>query len=386
MNFEKLNNNSNFTVIIPQQKTIKKMKKIYTFVALTAIAFGVNAQSREAEVTVHHSNMNTVITAASNSGTRAPGDTLMYMPLPGTTVNATDAPTFQLVREDIDALPPNNAGYAMDFGLYYSTDSSIYGNACGTCVPPHGANFYHPWETPAPAGTDTAFFWSATSWFNPAGVADNWLMFGPLTIPATGATLVWYDRTNRYRDGYTVLVADASTASTPLTFTDFDVSSNIFTETDDAYPSATWAVDTTWELKTAVVPASFNGTTAVFAFHHNANDMDVLRLDEITLVDQALSIGIAEQAAVNGVKVTQNSPNPFGTTTKINYELGNSATVVLSVFDVTGKKVAERAMGDQNAGAHTIDFNAADLSAGVYYYSIKANDAVTSTVKMVVIK
>jgi hypothetical protein len=369
------------------------MKKIYTLIAITAVAFSANAQTKDGMgANEHKATVSLQKHIKPASGTRASGDTLMYMPLPGYTIVSTDAPTFGLATEDIDGLPPNNVGTDMDFGLYYSTDSSIYGSSCATCSTPHGANYYHPWETPAPLGTDTAFFWSATSWFNPAGQADNWLMFGPITIPAGGASLVWYDRTNRYRDGYKVIVADgtgydASAATgTPLTFTDFDFGTTIYTETDDAYPSATWAVDTTWELHNVMLPASFNGTQVNFAFHHDANDMDVLRLDEITVVDGSLALGLGEHAKVEGISVAQNMPNPFSSKSTISYQLEKSATVVLSVFDVTGKKIAEQAAGEQPAGAHSLEFNADNLSAGVYYYSIKAGDKTSASVKMVVIK
>jgi|GEM_PF-1031181 len=359
------------------------MKKSYLMIAFAALTFGANAQNR-GDVQSHSArpfNGTPKLTVLPTTGARASGDTLMYMPLPGYSVNTADAPNFQVVTEDLDGYATYNAGYAMDFGVYYSTDSSL-----ATGGEPTQDNFFHPWETPAPVGTDSAFFWSATSWFASPNTADNWLMIGPLTIPAGGATLVWYDRTNRYRDGYQVLVSDGSIASTPLTFSDFDLGTPIFTETDDAYPSATWAVDTTWELKTAVVPASFNGMTAVFAFHHNADDMDVLRLDEITLVDGSLATGIVENTTAGGIKVYQNMPNPFGNASVINYELAENANVILSVYDVTGKKVAEKAEGRQAAGVHNIQFNASDLSAGVYYYSLQADNNTTAAMKMVVIK
>jgi len=362
------------------------MKKIYTLIAATAIVFSANAQQVQIKGTAqttgteHRSTAGMHITPM-HSSTRAAGDTLMYMPLPGTTINATDAPTFDIVTEDIDGLTTHNAGYATSFGVYYSTDSSIYGQTCPTCSTPHGANYYHPWETPAPLGTDTAFFWSATSWFDPAGQADNWLEIGPLTIPATGATLQWYDRTNRYRDGYSVLVSDVF--STPMTFTDFDAATNIFTVTDAAAPSPTYAVDTTWELISVAIPASFNGMQVAIAFHHNANDMDVLRLDEILLTEGATT-GIAE--FTNGVKLSQNMPNPFNSTSTINYELQKNAAVVLSVYDVTGKLMVKQNIGEQTSGSHNVRFSTDNLSAGVYYYSLTVNNATTAAMKMVVIK
>src|ERR1043165_4237517 len=157
------------------------MKKSYTMIiAALAVVFTANAQNRGAvgPTSVHQSN--TAVYQSSVS-TRATGDTLFYCPLPSYSVNSTDAPSFQLVSEDIDMLNTNNPGVPMDFGVVYSTDSTLIGGV------PSQDNFYHPWETPAPAGNDPAFFWWATSWFSPVGVADNWLMFGPITVPAGGA-------------------------------------------------------------------------------------------------------------------------------------------------------------------------------------------------------
>jgi hypothetical protein len=357
----------------------KKMKKLYTLIALVSIAFGANAQNRGSvnPGTSHHSNAS-LNKHVMTQGARLNGDTLMYMPLPGYMINSTDAPTFDIVTEDIDGLTPFFSGQDMDFGLYYSTDSTMYGSNPGFW------NFYHPWETPAPAGTDSAFYWQGTSYFQSPAQADNWLMFGPITIPAGGASLLWYDRFNNWRDGYNVKVSDAF--SSTLTFTDFDVSSTIFTLTDDAAPSATAATDTTWQLHNVVIPAQYNGMQVAIAFNQTAFDMDVLRLDEITVIDGTLSIGINEATAVSGVKVSQNMPNPFSSKSMISYELENNAAVTLSVYDVTGKVISEQSAGTQSAGKHVIEFNAENLSAGVYYYSIKAGENTSSAVKMVVIK
>ncbi len=360
------------------------MKKIYTLIAAAAVVFSANAQQVKGTSqtgTEHKSTTRTHIVAMPANTTRMAGDTLMYQPLPTTRINAADAPTFDVVTEDIDQLTTHNAGYAMSFGVYYSTDSSIYGQSCATCSTPHGANYYHPWETPAPAGDDTAFFWSGTSWFTPLGQADNWLEIGPVTIPATGATLQWYDRFNRYRDGYSVLVSDVF--STPMTFTDFDAATNVYTLADAASPSPTYATDTTWSLHSVAIPASFNGVQVAIAFHHTANDMDVIRLDEI-LLTEGVTTGVNE--FVNGMKVGQNMPNPFSTTSTINYELNKTATVSIAVYDVTGNKVAEQNEGTQSEGQHSLKFNGENLAAGVYYYSLTVGTNATTAMKMVIVK
>lgn len=351
------------------------MKKIYTLIAAVAVVFSANAQSKGSTSlsTTPKKYSGSVYQMPANT-LRAVGDTLMYMELPGYSINPTDAAGFTILTEDIDMLNPNNAGYAMDFGLYYSTDSST------TAGDPTQDNFYHPWETPAPAGTDTTFFWSATSWFSPVGIADNWLEFGALTIPASGATLMWNDRTNRWKDGYEVLVT--STFSSPLSFGDF-VNPAIYTIADDGMPSATWTVDTTWEMHSIAIPSSFNGMQVAIAFHHNANDMDVLRFDDIRLIEGSTA-SVAE--FVNGAKLFQNSPNPTSANTTITYELENSSMVSFNVYDVTGKVVASQVIGEQASGVHNINFNTENLAAGIYHYTLSVDNTTSSAMKMVVIK
>jgi len=88
----------------------------------------------------------------------------------------------------------------------------------------------------------------------------------------------------------------------------------------------------------------------------------------------------------NGAKLGQSMPNPSTGLSTIRYELEKNARVALNVYDVTGKVVATENIGEQNSGAHTMNFNAENLSAGVYYYSLTVNNATTASMKMVVIK
>jgi hypothetical protein len=101
-------------------------------------------------------------------------------------------------------------------------------------------------------------------------------------------------------------------------------------------------------------------------------------------LDNTTGVGVAE--SVEGVAVSQNMPNPFSSVSTIAYQLEKAGTVSLSVYDVTGKMIAEQSAGTQSAGQHTFEFNADNLSAGVYYYSIKVGENTSSAVKMVVIK
>ncbi|MBX2878021.1 MAG: T9SS type A sorting domain-containing protein [Saprospiraceae bacterium] len=66
------------------------------------------------------------------------------------------------------------------------------------------------------------------------------------------------------------------------------------------------------------------------------------------------------------IRIGNNYPNPFKNYTRIRYELNQPAHVVLKIYDMQGQKVAELVNGQQNAGAHEIQWEAERLGAGTY--------------------
>jgi hypothetical protein len=83
--------------------------------------------------------------------------------------------------------------------------------------------------------------------------------------------------------------------------------------------------------------------------------------------------------------LSQNYPNPFNPSTSISYQLPATAKVDLRVYDVLGREVAVLASGVQNAGEHTVKFDAISLSTGVYFYRLSAGSAM-ETKKMLLMK
>ena len=357
------------------------MKKNY-FTALAVIlcgslAFGQSKQTGKI-APISKSQKNVAVSAFGSD--RAVGDTVMYFPLPGAAlINTDDQAAFGLWTEDVDGLTTNNAGAPIDYALYQS--SNVDTNAAGE---PTGNNFYHPWED-ATAG-DTAFFLGATSWFLPAGLSNNWAMFGPVTIPASGANLSWYDRTNpSYRDGYKVWVVNSISGTEPTSI-DFENGSAIGTvifSRPDAYPSPTYATDTTWVQRTASVWGVTPGTQVYFAFQHKSQDMDVLYLDEFVLTE-ANNAGIND-ASISNIAVSQNQPNPFNAQTTIQYTLNANSNVNFTVTDIAGRIVKVIENQNLSAGNHNIVLNAADFAAGAYNYTITSNGK-SVTKKMFVTK
>jgi len=90
--------------------------------------------------------------------------------------------------------------------------------------------------------------------------------------------------------------------------------------------------------------------------------------------------GTSEYSDVVEVDVTvpdvfaleQNYPNPFNPSTQIDFSLAADSKVTLNVFSLLGEKVATIVNSNLAAGSHQVDFNAANLNSGVYFYRIEA--------------
>lgn len=81
----------------------------------------------------------------------------------------------------------------------------------------------------------------------------------------------------------------------------------------------------------------------------------------------------------------QNYPNPFNSKTRIEFIIPTQDRVNLSIYNLLGQKVKEIVNQNLNAGHHTVDFIADNLSSGVYFYTLKTSNKIV-TKKMLYIK
>jgi photosystem II stability/assembly factor-like uncharacterized protein len=68
----------------------------------------------------------------------------------------------------------------------------------------------------------------------------------------------------------------------------------------------------------------------------------------------------------------QNTPNPFTSSTSIQFSLPQAGPVSLRVFDATGREVGMITSGTYEAGTYYASFNAGGLPDGAYYYRLEA--------------
>lgn len=81
----------------------------------------------------------------------------------------------------------------------------------------------------------------------------------------------------------------------------------------------------------------------------------------------------------------QNYPNPFNPKTIIRFDIMKVSDVKITIYDISGREVERPVQQKLNAGKYSVDFDAGNLSSGVYFYSIVAGDFV-QTKKMILVK
>ena len=81
----------------------------------------------------------------------------------------------------------------------------------------------------------------------------------------------------------------------------------------------------------------------------------------------------------------QNYPNPFNPSTNIKFYLPVNKSIVLGIYDINGKKITDLANGRFQYGEHEFKWNADNYPAGIYFYTLKAEDFI-QTKRMILIK
>jgi hypothetical protein len=84
-------------------------------------------------------------------------------------------------------------------------------------------------------------------------------------------------------------------------------------------------------------------------------------------------------------ELNQNYPNPFNPSTEIQFVLPQSSLVELSVINMQGELIKKLINRYVEAGSHSVNFKADDLSSGIYFYRLKAENF-TETRKMVLMR
>ena len=83
--------------------------------------------------------------------------------------------------------------------------------------------------------------------------------------------------------------------------------------------------------------------------------------------------------------LNQNYPNPFNPSTTISFSLPNKEFVTLKIYDALGKEITTLVNEELNAGSYKNDWNAGNLSSGIYFYRLQAGKY-SETKKLILLK
>ena len=97
------------------------------------------------------------------------------------------------------------------------------------------------------------------------------------------------------------------------------------------------------------------------------------------------SISESTSSLFDSFILRQNFPNPYNSQTTISYSIPNSSFVQIQIFDVLGREVLTLLNEEKTAGNYKINFNASELTSGVYFYRIQAGNFI-ETKKMIFLR
>lgn len=129
-----------------------------------------------------------------------------------------------------------------------------------------------------------------------------------------------------------------------------------------------------------VLDGTYTYTVSATDYAGNESELSNEAVVEVTTaVDDFL------KAVPTDFAMYQNYPNPFNPETVINYSIPQATYVTIKVYNAAGQEIATLVNGQMAAGNYKAIWNAANVSTGIYFYSIQAADY-SKTMKMILMK
>jgi len=214
------------------------------------------------------------------------------------------------------------------------------------------------------------------------------------TVVAVGGTA--------FTGGYTGTIAKWTGASLPVELTAFTAAQN-GKQINLTWSTATETNNRGFEVERKInndanfVTVAFKqgaGTSTSVKNYSYSDDISSLNATAVTYrikqVDFDGQATYSKEVSINAINpvefsLSQNYPNPFNPSTVIKYSVAKAGIVSLKVFNTLGQQVANLVNEVKAPGNYEVNFNAGNLSSGVYLYEIKAGEF-NVTKKMLLLK
>lgn len=106
---------------------------------------------------------------------------------------------------------------------------------------------------------------------------------------------------------------------------------------------------------------------------HNGTAIDSFSQPWVSIFGLPVEPGENPALLPSQPELRQNFPNPFNAATTISYRLPHAARVNVAVYDVAGRLVATLIDAPQNAGEHSLRWNAGGVNSGVYFIRLRVS-------------
>jgi hypothetical protein len=145
-------------------------------------------------------------------------------------------------------------------------------------------------------------------------------------------------------------------------FTDYSRIGTVYSTTNKKHFSYEFRMEHTIDYSAQIVFECGQSTADLF-------------IDNVSLIFEPNETVITENTLLPKIhRLYPNYPNPFNPSTKIKFDLPYPEFVQIEVYNILGQRVKYLLNKKMNAGNHSVDFNAKNLSSGVYFYRIQAGE------------
>ncbi|MEZ4839213.1 T9SS type A sorting domain-containing protein [Flavobacterium sp.] len=193
---------------------------------------------------------------------------------------------------------------------------------------------------------------ASNSWYNPVGIANDWLVSPLITIPAgaTNISLNWAATSL----GNATFLEDYRVHLSPTGGSQVANFTNLLIDVNNEL--------NTGNFRTQVLNDNLAGTSIRFAFQNDGNDQYVMFLDNITLT--ATLTASTNDFFASNLKIY---PNP--TNGMINLSSSTTLINTVSVTDLNGRIVKFFNL----SGISQTELNVSELTSGMYFVSVETD-------------
>ena len=128
---------------------------------------------------------------------------------------------------------------------------------------------------------------------------------------------------------------------------------------------------------------SFEGLGSSYAPYRNGSTNDPMI--RAVIKNPLVAINPIGTVVPEKFSLSQNYPNPFNPSTVIAFNIAKQSFVSLKIFDILGREVKDIINSNLAAGSYNVDFNASELTSGIYFYTLTA-EGFTDTKRMLLVK